>query len=1054
MSNKAELLVINPTNGVVSRQIQCPTQVVCLHVSPSHVLSGSSDGLLRTHDLRAPTKRNSTSEHIVKAHQGSVQAIESSGNWIYSIGWSSLNGRPIPDPVVKIFDSRNLKLASSFNFAAGPSFLNVHPVKSTTLVLTSNSGVVNIVDVLNPSLGEFHQLDVASYLTSSAISPNAGYISFGDAEGIIHVLTASENDAEPFNGFEGRPVEWADEPAEPPEITWTDETPLNLIGMPYYSDYLLSSYDKGFQSVPEYYPPPMKIPPQVLASLRQVEGVSFAQLPRELQGKRNVISIPPPKKQGRFRSEKSRRAGGSPPPESPYDVQSGDSAPRHYQRNEIEYSKFGVEDFDFAFYNKTSFSGLETHILNSYTNALIQAMHYVLPIRQIAKSHITTSCSREYCLLCELGFVMRMLEDAKGINCQATNFCKTIPNIHSAATYDVIDYGRETHTVNYGAKIQFFNRFIVENIKVEGNIEPSNPSLAPFRQGIFQDKTPSPLSQLLSIESKSVITCTYCRNSNEKPDSSHIIDLTYPRKIPTNEASQYSDFASILRNSLIRDYSQKATCQSCKQVAVQNIRRSLTPELLPPILLLNTSIHNDEQLKLWQDSKNGRFLQPFVGVDIATSPSQLGGLSSTLVDVSAGLVWYELRSMVIDVKGSDQSSHLVCIAKVPEVERNRAEKYSWYLFNDFTVRGISEEDALSFPGRWKVPAVLYYERVDMQDGLDFSGLPMTQDPSILSQDISLSVVRDPSRKVHELLQLDELPKPGTIVAIDAEFVQMQLEETEVFGDGTRRILRPARLGLARVSVLRGSGPKEGVPFIDDYIHTSEEIVNYLSEFSGIHYGDLSPQMSAHTLVPLKVAYKKLRLLIDLGCIFVGHGLAKDFRIINIFVPPEQVIDTVDVYFIPERQRRISLRFLTWFVLEQEIQQDEHDSIEDARSALLLYKAFQAMEEAHTFDDKLEEIYRAGRENNWKPPSAAKASPPPMHATPGVPYSTFFPRPFSPTFPVDALANHFQGFTLDPPFRQQFVPVAPEVAAFSMPYTPPRTPSHHHSGRRSQGQRPR
>jgi PAB-dependent poly(A)-specific ribonuclease subunit 2 len=137
----------------------------------------------------------------------------------------------------------------------------------------------------------------------------------------------------------------------------------------------------------------------------------------------------------------------SPPPESPLDAQPGDRVPRQYQRVEIEYSKFGVEDFDFAFvtcfiprspshnwrrfYNKTPFSGLETHILNSYTNSLVQAMHYVLPLRRVAKSHITTQCSREYCLLCELGFVMRMLEDAKGINCQATNFCKTIPNLHS-----------------------------------------------------------------------------------------------------------------------------------------------------------------------------------------------------------------------------------------------------------------------------------------------------------------------------------------------------------------------------------------------------------------------------------------------------------------------------------------------------------------------------------------------------------------------------------------------------------------------------------------------
>jgi hypothetical protein len=59
------------------------------------------------------------------------------------------------------------------------------------------------------------------------------------------------------------------------------------------------------------------------------------------------------------------------------------------------------------------------------------------------------------------------------------------------------------------------------------------------------------------------------------------------------------------------------------------------------------------------------------------------------------------------------------------------------------------------------------------------------------------------------------------------------EETEYRSDGTNRIIRPARLSLARVSVLRGDGPKEGVPFIDDHIHTSEVIVDYLTEFSGI-----------------------------------------------------------------------------------------------------------------------------------------------------------------------------------------------------------------------------
>jgi hypothetical protein len=45
-------------------------------------------------------------------------------------------------------------------------------------------------------------------------------------------------------------------------------------------------------------------------------------------------------------------------------------------------------------------------------------------------------------------------------------------------------------------------------------------------------------------------------------------------------------------------------------------------------------------------------------------------------------------------------------------------------------------------------------------------------------------------------------------------------------------------------------------------------------------GDLDPNISKHTLVPLKVAYKRLRVLVDMGCIFVGHGLKQDFRIIS------------------------------------------------------------------------------------------------------------------------------------------------------------------------------
>lgn len=186
-------------------------------------------------------------------------------------------------------------------------------------------------------------------------------------------------------------------------------------------------------------------------------------------------------------------------------------------------------------------------------------------------------------------------------------------------------------------------------------------------------------------------------------------------------------------------------------------------------------------------------------------------------------------------------------------------------------------------------------------------------------------------------------------------------------DGERETIRPIVYALARVSVIRGSGEDEGQPFIDDYIATKEPIVDYLTSYSGIVAGDLDPRTSRHNLVSLKVAYKKLWLLLNLGCHFLGHGLRQDFRVTNIHVPKAQIIDTIEFFFVKARLRKLSLAFLAWYLLKEDIQLETHDSIEDARTALKLYRKYQEFQDAGILETILSDIYRVGREMSFKPP---------------------------------------------------------------------------------------
>ena len=290
---------------------------------------------------------------------------------------------PLLAGLANVYDLRALVQLPPVPFHAGAARVAMHPRLSTTCILASQAGQLQVVDLMSagaqgtgatgggpgggggPPSVQLRQINMGGYVTALALAPAGEALAVADADGWLHLWGSPSKLRFGEDGGAGQLPEWGDVGAPVPYVDLAADVPLSAVGLPYYREQLLSAWPSA--PVAEVGAPPARPDPALLATARPYEVGVLASNPRthrRNQAERTRAAAEAHDGAGglaapRFLSERAREAEGDAETDRQL-RQLGDAlgeaaladgvksdVPVIYRNVEIKYSRFGVDDFDF-----------------------------------------------------------------------------------------------------------------------------------------------------------------------------------------------------------------------------------------------------------------------------------------------------------------------------------------------------------------------------------------------------------------------------------------------------------------------------------------------------------------------------------------------------------------------------------------------------------------------------------------------------------------------------------------------------------------------------------
>ena len=125
---------------------------------------------------------------ILSTNNVGISDMDARNNYLVTCGWATRpGGTPMLASLANVYDLRAMVQLPPIAFHAGAAHVQMHPRMSTTCIIASQSGQLQVVDLMNANTVNLRQANIASYMSYLILAPSGEALALSDHDGYVHL---------------------------------------------------------------------------------------------------------------------------------------------------------------------------------------------------------------------------------------------------------------------------------------------------------------------------------------------------------------------------------------------------------------------------------------------------------------------------------------------------------------------------------------------------------------------------------------------------------------------------------------------------------------------------------------------------------------------------------------------------------------------------------------------------------------------------------------------------------------------------------------------------